>query len=233
MKLRGFGKKQVNGTTVPLDSPLQPVIPLENSLVLYRNLTDLPLSKYIDGVVNGNVSAIIKSGTCNDESELIEAWTDITQQYAEAIGDQEQKLFLSLFIEINKLSVAIEQIASLVKALGTCYVKEFANKLNLLLSTSFKFDVFDKAGYDKDLQRCLNRSKGYQIQLDLKLSQFQSIQKKESNPGIGPDHAYFQSILLTLSQYVKYEVNETRISVFQFCEMIKRLNKHLELMSKK
>jgi hypothetical protein len=223
----------MNGGTDQQPSPLLTESQSANSLVLYRNLTDLPLSKYIDGMVNGNVSSIIKSGSCTDESELIEAWAIINQQYAETIGDHEQKLFLSLFIEINKLSVVIEQIARYVKALDKLYVKQFADALNKLLVTNFKFDVKDPASYDRDLQRCIKRSKGYQIQLDLKLSQFEAIQKKQENPGQRPDHAYFQSILLTLSEHLKYEVNESRISVFQFCEMIKRLNKFLEAMSKK
>jgi hypothetical protein len=226
VRLTLYGRKKVSGSMDQQALPSQTVNPLPNTLVLFRNITELPLSNYIDGTVNGNISAIIKSGVCQDDIELLQAWADINQQYAEAIGDHEQKLFLSLYKEVNKLAIVIDEVAKLVSLLEKYYVKEFADILNNILGTTFKFEVKDPESYDKDLKRCLTRSKGYKVQLDLKASQLKAIQERQ-RPGVGPTHEYYQSVLITLSDHAGYRVDNS-ITVFEFCDRIKRLNKQLE-----
>lgn len=224
MRLRLFTKR-VEATTTPAQSPPSQEACL--SLSLYLNITELPLKNYIEGTVNGNVSAIIKTGVCDDPEKLLAAWHDIRQQYAEVIGDQETKLFLSLYKEINRLAISIEQVKMLVQTLQKYYTKQFADGLNRVLGTSFAFDIEDRETYDKDLQRCLNRSKGYQVQMELKMAQFKAVQEKQQTPGQEASISYYQSVLITLSDHAGYRVDDS-ITVFEFCDRIKRLNKAME-----
>jgi len=199
-------------------------------LRLYTNITDLPLKNYIDGTVNGNLSAIIKTGICGDEYLLLGAWEEIKNQYAEAIGDHSFKLYLSLLKEINRLSLIIDQVALCVEMLRLVYTDWFATELRNILNATINFDVKDKEGYEATLKNCLSRSKGFKIQLDLKMMQFEGINKKEKGGAVA-DHAYYQSLLIALSDHVGYPITDN-ITVFEFANRIKRLNHDIERMEK-
>jgi uncharacterized small protein (DUF1192 family) len=222
-----FIKKQTNTASLQPVQPLQEATPL---LSLYRSITELPLRNYIDGTVNGNLSAIIKHGVCTNEITLFSAWEDIKNQYAEIVGDESFKLYLSLLRQINKLSLLIDQIALCVEMLRLVYTDRFANELRNLLNVKFRFDVTDPEGYEKDLKSCISRSKGFKLQMDLKLAQYEAISKKEKGGQLA-DHAYYQSLLICISDHVGYPVLDS-ITVFEFATRIKRLNAEIERIEK-
>lgn len=212
-------------------SSLKPAEPLPiQSLSLFLHITELPLRNWIDGTVNGNISAIIKTGVCNDEILLLSTWEDIKNQYSEIVGDGSFKLYLSLLRQINKLSLVIDQISLCVEMMRIVFTERFARELRELLSVNFKFDVTNPETYDKELKSCITRSKGFQIQLDLKLAQFEAISKKEKGGQLA-DHAYYQSLLIAISDHVGYPVLDS-ITVYEFATRIKRLNQDIERMEK-
>lgn len=182
----------------------------------------MPLHVFISGTVDKNISAIIRRGVCSDESILINAWENIKSQYAETIGDQEQLLYLSLYKQINKLSITIEQVDILIRTLQRFYVTQFADELNKLLNTSFVFDVTDLNAYKKNLSRCRSRCKSFEVTLELKMAQFEAISNKEKKGQVA-DRAYYLSIRNTLWQFMGDYVPDT-ITVYEFADLIKRLN---------
>ncbi len=230
-RLRQFLKKGTTTASLKPEQPLPETTPLLSSLVLYHNITDLPLRNYIDGTVNGNLSAIIKSGVCSDENILLNAWEDIKSQYAEAVGNADTKLYLSLYKEVNRLALVIEQIALCVQCMQLVYTDRFAQELRSLLKHRFKFDVTNPEEYDKELQSCISRSKGFKVQMDLKLSQIAGMANKHQKGAIA-DTAYYQSLLVTISDHVGYQVQDN-ITVFELANRIKRLNAYIEQMQKK
>jgi hypothetical protein len=201
-----------------------------SSFLLYHNITELPLRNYIDGTVNGNISAIIKSGVCTDENVLLTAWEEVKNQYAEAVGDQSYKLYLSLLKEINRLALIIEQVALCVEMMAMVYTDRYADELRKILRHKFKFNVHNPEEYDRELQSCISRSKSFKLHMDMKLIQIEGMAKKET--GAIADHSYYQSLLITLSDHVGYQVQDT-ITVFELANRIKRLNQYIEKMEKK
>jgi hypothetical protein len=206
----------------------QPLQTGGTSYAFYQHIVDLPLNKFIEASTSGNLSALIISGTPPEE-DLYNAWGTIMEEYSLAIGDHETRLRFNLYTEINKLQLKINQIALIVSILKNYYVPIFVTELNNLLVTTMVFDINKPDEYDKKLQLALNRSKGYKIQLDLKIDHYEALSKSEGSGAVTKE--YFQSVLITISNHAKYLIPDT-ITVFEFCERIKRFNREAEQKNK-
>lgn len=223
-KLRSlFTRKDLNSSTAELTSPLKEAI---TSGSLYRSISDLPLSIFIKCIVDDDLHSLIISGTVQP-SELIEAWSEIRQQYADAIGDHEHRFATSLYKEVSLLKNKYQSIILLIDMLSHAYKKELADELNDLLGTNFSFNTDDTEKYAHELQRCLTRSNSFLLDLELKERQYESISGNSSKSSKPPKKEYFYSILITLSDHAKYAVQDT-ITVFEFCERLKRYNHYVE-----
>lgn len=196
----------------------------------YQHITELPLRNYIDCAVDGNYHALVISGHPT-EHELLIAWSNIQQEDADAAGDHEHRMYITLFKEVTLLKVTLQTIHYLIEILQEVYYEPYTVQLNALLRTSFKFDNTDNHKYHETLRRCFNRSKGLKIDLELKLIQFKAIEKKNQDTGRKPTREYFQSILITLSDHAKYPVQDT-ISVYEFRDRIRRFTKYCEQVEK-
>jgi len=208
---------------MPMDTP---------SAKWYQHITELPLSKFIDVTVDDNLYALVITGQPSME-QLQLAWAQINQEYADVMGDNEHRMYISVYRDIKVLETTLKLIHWLVEQMREVYYVEFANRLNALLNTRFKFDHTRPEQYFNELTRCINRSKGYKIDLDLKLAQFEVIQKnrKEQGEGEKPSREYYQAILITLSDHVKYPVGDS-ITVFEFCDRVRRFSDYCKQVEK-
>jgi hypothetical protein len=196
----------------------------------YQHITDLPLNRYIDCAVDGNLYALVVFGHPAHE-QLQLAWLQIQQEYADVMDDNEHRMYSMLYRDIKVLELTLQLIHYLVEQLKEVYYVEFARRLNALLNTNFKFDHTQLVQYFNELNRCINRSKAFKIDLDLKLVQFEAIQKKNQDKQGKVTREYFQRLLITLSDHAKYAVQDT-ITVYEFSERIRRFNKHCEQAEK-
>jgi hypothetical protein len=206
---------------------MQPVTP---SAKWYHHITEMPLNRFIDVVVDDNFAALIITGYPPIE-DLMTAWAQIKGEYADASEQQEHRMFISLFKEVNILALNLQTINCLVEMLEQIYVPEFASALNKLLNTSFQFDPTDPVKYKSTLKNCLMRSKAIKINMDLKRLQLEAMQGKVDEPDKKVTREYFQSILITLSNHVKYQVQDS-ITVYEFCDRMKRYNRECEEIRK-
>lgn len=199
----------------------------------YRHITELPLNRFIDIVVDGNFAALIITGYPSIE-ELHAAWRDIQGEYADAMGDHEHRMYISLYRDVKCLEITLKQIQWLIDQLREVYYKKLADRLNKLLLTSFKFDRTNPEKYFNELTRCANRSKGIKIEMELKLAQFQVMQqaRKDQEEGKKPSREYYQAMLITLSDHVKYPVSDS-ITVFEFCNRIQRFTDYCNEIKKR
>lgn len=200
----------------------------------YHHIVDLPLRVFIEVSCNDNLAALILSGFPS-ELELFNAWQTIKEEYALAMGNQDQALYVNLFKQVQKLQLTIEQIDIAVNVLKWVYVEAFAVQLNKLLNTTLHFPVNDPGTYEKNLKKCISLAKRFQITIDMKLAQLEAMQKTMAKADSGDVKAvnkeYFYSILITLSDHAEYPIHDT-ITVYEFCERIRRLNDHIALLAK-
>lgn len=218
-----FTKKKANTNVSTPSRHMQTTTP---SAQWYRHITELPLSRFIDVVVDDYYAALIITGNPAPE-ELLLAWAGIQSEYADAIGDHEHRMYVSLFKEVSILAINLQTIEYLVEILEQVYQPELCNMLNKMLLTTFKFDPADPEKYKATLKRCLMRSKGIKIDLELKQGQLKAMEKKNDAESPKPSREYFQSILITLSDHAQYAIQDS-ITVFEFCSRIKRYTQYCE-----
>ena len=213
----------------PTIGPLQPTGQTSPLYSLFRSINSLPLKRFIVCAVRGKLKALIISGDVPEDA-LQDTWLDIQQQYAEALGDTETSLTLNLYKQIVKLATTLSQVHRCLDVLENVYVKQFADALNELLSTSFPFDVTKPDAYDANLKSCLTRSMNLELNMELKSASYEAMKGKSEGKPLTEE--YFQDMLITLSDHAKYAVTD-EITVYQYTQRITRLNRYIEQLSSK
>lgn len=202
---------------------MQPVTPCAK---WYLHITELPLNRFIDCLVDGNINALVISGKPTGE-DLMTAWVNIQAEYADAVGTNEYRLYVGILKEVLILGATMAQIDCLITLLEEFYHPEILSRLNKLLRTSFTLDPSDEEKYKATLKRFRMRSKGVKMDLDLKEIQLEGMKKKMEGTATKPDRAYYHSVLVTLSDYAKYHISDT-LTVFEYCERLRRYTNYCE-----
>jgi hypothetical protein len=201
----------------------------------YQSISTLPLNRFIDVVVDGNIYALVIEGT-PDVHHLHTAWADIQGEHADLIGDSESKLYLTLSKEIALLKITLTQIHGMIESLSNIFYQPHLDNLNLLLRTRYTLNPDKQEEYFKTLNSAVMRSKGIKIDLDLKLLQFKAIEEKNKSTGTKYTREYFHSVLIALSNHAKFHLTADMITVYEFDTRLNDLvkyNKELEKLSKR
>lgn len=212
---------------------------------LYNSIGELPLRCYKDVLLRDNLLALIREGTPVDmeeaEPKLREAWLNIQMEYADAIGDAEHVTYLKLSAEVTNLRIDLQLVAMGIEQIRAIMplcdiypdvqgfkdaINEHADRLSKIPVIGIRFDFFDKDNFENHCRRCINRSKGLKIELDLKSANLEAMQQKFEH-GKLPDDNYFQSILINLSDHAGYHLSDN-ITVGEFANRLRRLMKHGE-----
>lgn len=193
----------------------------------HKSLQDLPLAKFVDCIVDGNLSALTITGF-PEPAELQQAWSEILLEYSDCIGTNEYRLYVQLYKDIQINKITLEQLTIALNILQVTYDEFFVKEVNKILRTTCKFNWADQASYQAEVKKCFNRSKALKIALDLKLMKFESIEaKNKGKEGAVIDRKYFTAILVTLSDYAKYRI-EDNIKMPEYCERVKRFTEYCE-----
>lgn len=221
-RLWRFSKKAQNTSSTQQKQSLNPE---SSQLNLYRSIGRLPLNVFINCVVDKDYSGLVISGTAT-QSEFLEAWADLNSQYAEIMGDAEYKVYSALYKELAILTLKVAEIEAIIEVLSYFPYYPLFEKLNEHLSVSWQYDYSNVEEYEKLLKRAYNRSREFVIRLESKKIAFDSMQSKFKE-GKPPTREYFNSMLISLSDHVKYRISDD-ITVFEFCQRVNNLSKHLE-----
>jgi hypothetical protein len=151
-------------------------------------------------------------------------------QFADAIGNHEFIMFKNVFRDITVLSINLANVSMMIDVLRNIYTQAIADRLNKALGTKVVFNQLTPDAYQKALDGCVMRSKSIKIKIDL-LEMQQNAMKAKHEQGGAANWEYYQSMLITLSDHVKYELRET-ITVYEFCTRVKRFNKHCDDLEK-
>jgi hypothetical protein len=187
------------------------------------------LHRFIDCYCDENYHSLIISGTPPDDV-LKSTWETILNEYSEKIGSHEYKLYKAVLKEIFEYRITIDQIHNAVEFLQVVYSEYLCKELNQLLNIDCRFNFQDQKSYQEELKKCLRRCNGIQMKYDLKQIQFQALKEKyekDADKNKKPDRESFISILITLSDHVKYQINDL-IMCSEYVERIKRFTLHAQ-----
>jgi hypothetical protein len=188
----------------------------------YSRITELPLCKFIDCIVDENLHALVISGDPTP-AELSHAWADILRDYSHKSGSTEYLTWFRLFKELHTINANITMAEECVRILNRMYVKKFADRLNDVLNQYLTFDITNIAEYDRMVQVSWNKIAGLRLQREMLNARFKAIDdtQKDKKP---VTREYYLSLLITLSDVANYPISD-QITVFEFCERMERANK--------
>jgi hypothetical protein len=202
-----------------------------HSVKLYQSIHDLPMHRFIECITEDNYPTLIIEGKPTDE-ELQAHWLKIADQYTAAVGDHEYRLYLNCFVEMAAMAVDLQNIEFLIESLSKAFYQPLLEELNKLMGTKIVLDGLEKPAYYKQLDVLYKRSRGLKIKLDLKRMQYEAIGKKFQGVSEKPTREYFESMLITLSDHAQFQLT-LNISVFEYCERLKRFIRYIEQAKKK
>lgn len=197
---------------------------------LYHSITQTPLSAFVKAVCDNDLQALVIEGDVPDPI-LKAVFIDLKTSFSEALGGTEVSVSLNLFKRISLQTTKLIQVYTLLAILREVYVKEFATELNRLLVTVFEFDPANREQYFRFLDSCSTRAKRIEVDIELKMASYEEIQKGSGEgESVAPTHEYFQEWLNTLSEHNKYQIIAEQITVYQFCDKIKRFNSYIKML---
>jgi len=234
-------RKGTSGRTAKQEQPSETASP---SPKFYRSCHDLPLRKFIDifcgepapdgstdetEYTGPNLAGLIISGF-PPQDQLEKAWRNIMQEYMDAIGSDEYKIYISIHKELTELAVTYDSINGLIDLLEIIHSRDLCTELNRLLASNYKFDPENEAQYFDELKKCRNKAKVFKLRLDLKELEFAEIEKKFKT-GSRPQRGFFITMLIRLSDKAQYQIQDT-ITVYEYCQRIQDYNAYLEQFKK-
>jgi hypothetical protein len=193
----------------------------------YDNISVLPLSRFLDVLLDGNLKALIKvDGDDVEEFILRNAWFEIQEQYAIAMQNTEARMYLVYLKEVNILVATHKQVTEILKVMYLYYHPWFGKQLNKLLGSRHDFDKAINQEwnvYTKLLDNCGSLAKGVEMQIEIKSSMLAGVQKKmEAKAGSKPTREYFDKLINVLEEHYKITMDPS-ISVSRFCDRVTRM----------
>jgi hypothetical protein len=217
-------------------------------LKLYQDIHSMPLARYIDCECDNNLFALVITGNPSIE-KLQAAWHQIKEQVAEIGGGDNHSLLRSLYKEVCELQLHYHEILTIVDALKLMLThcinhsynlpirifekqNEYHALLNKYLQSNFKFNIWDVEAYVRELSGSLTRAGSIKIKLDLRTMAYEQVKSKVEKSGkeIKVSRAYFDKLLINISDYSKYELTEENITVSKFFERVKRYTEYCKTL---
>ena len=221
-----FTRKGDHGGTQNYHAPLQTASPRAK---LYTSITTLPLSLYKRAEIHNDLQALIIEGP-PDIRELIEAWSTIKLEYAEAMGGAETKAYTQAFVTFLQHQHDYDACVFLIDLLKNTYATPLETELNALLRTELHLNPHDREDYFKKLKKASFSAKEYKVRAAEAKSRLKKLAQKHEEGG-KVDEEYFQTMLIELSNHAKYQITDN-ISTFEYCKRVKDLVKHNDMLKR-
>lgn len=197
----------------------------DTQIKIIESATDIMMSDFITVLVDGNFDLLKIEGDPSP-ADLRRAWDKIYSEYMAALGDNSHTELLSALRDINILNLQYKRITTLIQVLSVYYVPEAVEELRKL-GYRVKYDKSNMKRYFKDLHSAYERSKTLLIKISIRQKDLENL-----NKGKKANRADFQTMLISLSEYAKYQVNADKISAYQFAVMMNRCNSYAKNLEK-
>jgi len=183
---------------------------------LYERCSELPLSRFIRCICEGDYSALLIEGEAPAET-LKSTWETLYEEYLDLTANTGNNEVLQLLNEFDGLFYKYAVIENCVEILRVFKEDDLVAILRSR-GFNFPFDHNDTERYLKDLDRVMVRAKKILVDMDIRRKQLESIQK--ASEGTKIDRPYFDTILVTLSKFAGFHVNEDIISVSRYAALL-------------
>lgn len=162
--------------------------------------------------------------------DLIKTWEQIRKEYLEIIGDKNSSYINELTKDIGLMNFKIDFINLCVRYLSIKPDKNVLDKLKSVVPITGKFDESDYEQYIKDLKRIIDSNRNLLIRIEEKKKELEELIPDEKEQKI--DERYFESLIVQVSKYMKFQVVKQTTSVAQFAAMICDMKMAAELLKR-
>jgi len=196
---------------------------------LHMTCNTLPLSLFIRCLVDEDLTALVIEGDA-DMQTLTNAWQAINQEWMDLCGNKQNNYLLVLALEIERMSFSQEVTVCAVDALRMCRFDDLVKVLHEQ-GYRFPFNPSNPEEYHNDLNRVLARSKRHLVDIQDKKQQYERL--KGGGTGKKVDHQYFNQMLVILSKFIGYHIDEERTTVARYATVANMYYQHIEQLEKK
>jgi hypothetical protein len=164
------------------------------------------------------------------KEELEQAWAKIYDEYLDLTSKDGGNDFLFLFNEYEALFYKHTVIEKCVEILRWWHDERLVDILKKA-GYNFPFNHNDTERYLKDLDRVLARSKKLLLDMEVRRGQLDAIQK--ANAGVKIDRNYFDTVLVALSKFSQYHIDEEKTTVGRYINLLNMYINHCRQLTTK
>lgn len=196
---------------------------------LYESCSDLPLTLMKECLCFENYKALVIEGN-PDETIIQDKWLSIYSEFVTLSHETDVLSVKSLRASIIVLEARLAKVSVCVNTLAAFgplwdiyensdeHIEVFDLCVDTLrkLNFRYKFDPFGSTYYE-DLAMITTRSKEWEIHLELKQTELESIEAKNKGEKVPP--TYFTTVLMRMSQHFKFMITEKSLMTAEYCIM--------------
>lgn len=194
------------------------------SCQLYHDCSKLPLDRFIDCLVDGDLQQLIISGAPTD-SQLQEAWDKLYVEYCNLSQDGSYNETFEVMKVINDLRAKITIVDSIIEHLKIYYDKQLIEILNTFALRCNIIESDKGEVLINKLNLVVARMKKWFPQLSQKEKQLEELRKKNTGK---IDRSYFDDCLEAMSEAKGYQVEASKITVSRFCRSLVKMNEQAQ-----
>lgn len=186
---------------------------------IYKNCDTLPLERFIDILVDGNLKHLVFYGSASLAS-LQKVWDSIFQEYMDLTKNETHT---HLFNTIKEYSILKNRIAIAETLLHGVAFNSNADLIKALKSVGLNYK-FSKETLESDFKKAVAKIKTWifraeKLQKDLK-------NQPETDKAVSKSD--FSDLLVELSAFQGYHLAPDKITVAEYAAVLNRYKKHVE-----
>lgn len=186
---------------------------------VYRNCDTLPLSRFIDVLVKGDLKRLIKFGFANKNS-LKTIWDNIFIEYTDLTKNSTHQHLLTTVKEYTMLSNRIEIVQMLINSLAK---RRHLGIINALKKFGFH-QSFSPNSMEKDIKSVIAKVKSWVFRANKLYEELKSTEKDEKEL----KKSDFSDLLIELGSYQGYRIDPDITTVSEYVAILNRFKKHIE-----
>lgn len=191
---------------------------------LHRQCSTLPLSHFIEIILNGDMSWLIISGTPTN-AELLSAWEDILEEYASLIKTDKTENVFELYKKIVHTEWRLTFIEKSLLTLKMQYDEEVAGWVGEMGFGEVRY-VADREEYLRSLYAIEMRAKMLIVLLNQYKAEYRLMNPERSQEDIvNNTRIRYEKEIASLSKYMGYRIVKEKTMVLEYAAII---NNYLE-----
>ncbi len=207
---------------IALPAKKRPASKDTKSWSVYRHIKQLKLDKFITAYCDQDLSAIVIKGK-PPKQELEKAWSELYEQYIEAIGGN------TITVRLKKVKRYLILTNKVLRAKILLDLTQVPQATNLIIQDLKTFGYQISNPTEKNLSQVLKQFQGYLKRDIVELDMLKKdLEKKEDQPETEPQISDFYDTIFDIAEGIKVMVVPETISVLQYCRTVVKYQQFVE-----